>query len=152
MLDKQLLEQAINQQLTQTDYFLVSLTVSLTNSIVIEIDSQQGVDLDFCVSLHRHIESVFDRDVEDYELEVGSAGLTSPFKVLRQYEKNIGNSVEVLASTGIKTKGTLIAVTPEYFTIEEQKMLRKEGDKRKMLYTETVTFAYGDVKATKLIF
>ena len=33
---------------------------------------------------------------EDYELEVGSAGIGQPFKVLQQYRIHIGCDVEVL--------------------------------------------------------
>jgi ribosome maturation factor RimP len=127
----------------------VDVSISPTNDIVVEIDSDMGVDLDVCVALSRHIEETFDRTVEDYALEVGSAGLTSPFKMLRQYEKNIGRDIEVIAFDGIKHRGKLKTVTPEKFVIEEEIRMRKEGDKRKKTYTNEVTFAYGDIKSAK---
>ena len=77
------------------------------NRIVVEIDSYSSVSIDDCVRLNGIIESHFDRDVEDYELEVGSAGLTSPLRVKAQYDKNVGNPVEVLTNDGRKLKGTL---------------------------------------------
>jgi ribosome maturation factor RimP len=110
------------------------------------------VDIDFCVELNRFIEANFDREVEDYELEVGSAGLTSPFKVKRQYEKNLNNDVEVLEANGIKHEGVLVEVGDEMFAIEETKMIRKEGDKRKKPYTERVEFKYSEIKYTKYKF
>ena len=74
MIDKTLLLQAVEEELSQTDGFLVSLTVTPDNRIAVEIDSPTGLDLDECVRLTRAIEARFDRDAEDYELEVGSAG------------------------------------------------------------------------------
>ncbi len=87
--------------------------MSRDNTIVVEIDSLRGVDIDDCTRLTRQIEETFDRDVEDYELEVGSAGLTAPFKVRGQYEKNIGNEIEVPTRDGRKLSGVLTAINPE---------------------------------------
>lgn len=148
MLDKNIINKLIDSKLAETDYFLVDLTITPDNVIKVEIDSENGVDIDFCVELNRFIEDNFDREVEDYELEVGSAGLTSPFKVLRQYIKNIGNEVEVLEAGGIKRFGVLLSVNDDEFVIAETKMLRKEGDKRKKAYTENITYKYSDVKYT----
>ena len=86
---------------------MVDVTVSTSNHIVVEIDTQNGVNIDFCAELSRHIESQLDREVEDYELEVGSAGLTAPFKVIEQYHKNKGNEVDVLTKEGKKITGIL---------------------------------------------
>ncbi len=90
MIDKQLLTQTIEEAIAGTSLFLVDVKVTPDNNITVEVDSREGVDIDECVNLTRAIEARFDRDVEDYELEVGSAGLTSPFKVKAQYEKNTG--------------------------------------------------------------
>lgn len=151
MINKELIKQIVIDKLTGTDYFLVDVTVSTANAIVVEIDNQTGVDIDFCVELNRHIESQLDRDLEDYDLEVGSAGLTSPFKVIEQYTKNIGNEVEVLSKDGKKVMGILTAVQPEGFTIEIEKMVKLEGAKRKTLQTEELSFNYDSVKYTKYI-
>ena len=151
MIDKQLVETIVTEKLVGTDCFLVDVSVSSDNVIVVEIDNETGIDIDFCVELSRHIESRLDRDAEDFELEVGSAGLTSPFKVLRQYKKNIGNEVEVLTTDGRKIKGILSAADENSFSVDETKMLKKEGDKRKRPYTETISFEYNQVKYTKYI-
>ncbi len=152
MIDKKLVEKLVLDKISDTEYFIVEISVSNDNTISVEIDKDNGVDIDFCVGLSKHIEGNIDREIEDYSLEVGSAGLTSPFKVLRQYEKNIGNDVEVLLLTGIKYKGLLVEVDEEKFTVEVTKMLRKEGDKRKKEYTENFTFKYEEIKTTKYIF
>lgn len=149
MIQKDIITNLVISKLAGTRYFLVDVTVSADNVIKVEIDAEEGVDIDFCVELNRFIEANFDRDVEDYELEVGSAGLTSPFKVKRQYEKNLNKDVEVLEANGIKHEGVLVEVGDGFFVIEETKMIRKEGDKRKKPYTERVEFKYSEVKYTK---
>ena len=78
MIDKQLLTQTVEEAISGTDAFVVEVRVSPANEIVVEIDSPTGVDIDSCAAITRKIESVFDRDVEDYELEVGSAALQHP--------------------------------------------------------------------------
>ncbi len=90
MIDKTALKAFVEKQLEGTDLFLVGIDISPDNDITVEIDSDTSVDIDRCVGLTKEIEKEFDRDEEDYRLEVGSAGLTSPFKVLRQYEKTSG--------------------------------------------------------------
>ena len=151
MIQKELIASLVEQKTESTRYFLVDVSVSKDNVITVEIDADEGVDIDFCVELSRFIESNLDRESEDFELNVGSAGLTSPFKVLRQYQKNIGQQVEVLAADGRKHKGELVSVDNDTFSIDETLMLRKEGDKRKKPYTETLTFNYTEIKQTKLI-
>jgi len=97
MISKDSIYQAVEQFIVDTDYFLVDIKVTPDNRVMVEIDSFEGVKIDFCAELNRHIESQIDREIEDYDLEVGSAGLTEPFKVQKQYEKNLGNEVETLS-------------------------------------------------------
>ena len=53
--------------------FTVGIDISPDNDITVEIDSDTSVDIDRCVGLTKEIEKEFDRDEEDYRLEVGSA-------------------------------------------------------------------------------
>ncbi len=151
MIDKTALTAFIEGRLENTDLYLVDVEVTPANEIRVEIDSDASVDIDRCVELTREIEQEFDRDVEDYELEVGSAGLTSPFKVLRQYEKNIGNEVEVLAADGRKYRGLLREAGPEAFTVVCEEKRKPEGAKRPVVEKVERIFAYGDVKYTKYL-
>lgn len=80
MIDSQLLRDTVEKAIEGTDMFIVDIRVSKDNNIVVELDSDTSIDIDACARVTRKIESVFDRDVEDYELEVGSAGLTSPLQ------------------------------------------------------------------------
>ena len=151
MINKETVKQLVNEKIADTDYFLVDVVVSPSNAITVEIDTQDGVNVGFCAELSRHIESQLDREVEDYELEVGSAGLTSPFKVVEQYLKNIGNEVEVLTKDDKKISGVLTEVASETFTLEIEKMVKKEGAKRKVLENETLLINFDSVKYTKYI-
>lgn len=131
------------------DLFLVDVSVSPDNVIEITIESSEGVTIDNCVELTQAFEAEFDRDKEDYELTVGSAGLTTPFKVLRQYQMHIGEMVEVLANDGRKYRGTLDAADAESFTLIVAEKVRKEGLKKPVIEDVSYTFNYENVKYTK---
>ncbi len=146
MIDKELLARTVAESIKDTDIFIVDITVSPDNSIVVELDSPEGIDIDTCADITRRIEEVFDRDAEDYSLEVGSAGLTSPFKVKGQYEKNIGNQVEVLTKDGRKLKGTLTAVGDDNFTITLVRKVKEPGKKRPVEVEEPLTMKMADTK------
>ena len=134
------------------DLFVVDVAISADNHIVVEIDSYEGsVSIDNCVAITRAVEQAFDRDKEDYELEVGSAGLTSPLKVKAQYVKNIGNDVEVLTTQGAKLKGVLSEVGDDTFTIKVAKKVKPEGAKRPVVVEEDVTIKYSETKYTKYL-
>lgn len=152
MIDSTALRSYIDAELEGSDYFLVDLSVSASNEIKVEIDSMGSVDIDFCVELSRKIEAAFDREVEDYELEVGSAGFTSPFKVRKQYEKNVGNKIEVLTRDGKKLHGILAEVGDDTFTFVTTIKVKPEGAKRPVEKQEAVTLAYADCKSVKYEF
>ena len=152
MIDKDLIRQTIEEKLASTDCFLVSLSISGDNQIMVEIDSETSVDLDFCVELTRYIEQHFDRDAEDYSLEIGSYSITKPFVDRRQYRKNIGRKVEVLTEESRKIRGTLVAVDNDDFTLEIEEKELVEGQKRKKLGKKEITLLYNSVKQTKLEF
>lgn len=151
MLDKSLIYQVVEEKLEGTGYFIVDVKVSTDNNVLVEVDTFEGADIAFCIELTKHIESQFDREIEDYALEVGSAGLTQPFKVLKQYEKNIGNEVEVLSKTGKKLTGVLTAVNDGGFVLQIEKQVKPEGAKRKITVIEDIVFTFEEVKYTKYI-
>lgn len=151
MIDKTLVEQATLKAIEGTDLFPVSISVSADNRIVVELDSMERMDVDTCVAVSRRIEEQLDRDAEDFELEVGSAGLTSPFKVRKQFDKNIGNEVEVLTRDGRKFQGTLVETTDSGFTVEVARKVKKEGQKRPVIELQPETMAYTDAKSVKYV-
>lgn len=152
MIDKQLLTKTVEDFISGTDLFLVDVKVTPGNEITVEIDSPDGIDIDTCAALTRRIEEVFDRETEDYELEVGSAGLTAPFKVRGQYVKNIGNEVEVLTRDGRKLKGTLVEVADDgLFTIEVPTKIKPEGAKRPVVENVPHSFTPDQCKSVTYV-
>jgi ribosome maturation factor RimP len=151
MILKDAINQIVENYLATTDYYLVDLKATPDNRISVEIDSFEGVSIEFCAELNKHIESQFDREVEDFELEVSSAGLTEPFKVIKQYEKNIDNEVEVLTKSGKKLTGILTEVHSTDFVLQIERTEKPEGAKRKMTVIENLTFTYEEIKHTKYI-
>lgn len=151
MIDKEVLREVVDRHLEGSGCFPVEITVSPANDITVEIDSLEPVDIDRCISLTRAIEEAFDRDVEDYSLEVGSAGLTSPLKDPRQYRKYVGEELEVLSDDGKKYKGVLEECGDETFTIVCREKVKREGSKRPVEEQVSRTFPYGGVKYTKYI-
>ena len=151
MIDKKFLITHVEQFLEGSDNYLIDVIINPGNIISIEIDNNNGVNIDDCVELSRYIESQLDRDQEDFELTVGSVGLTSPFKMLKQYQKNIGNEVEVLTKKGIKLTGVLKSANDESFTITIAKKERLEGAKRKTEVIEDLHFKYEEIKYTKYL-
>lgn len=151
MIDRLLLAQTVERAISGTDIFLVGLKVDKNNSITVEIDSPEGIDIDTCAKITRAIEADFDRDVEDYDLEVGSAGLTSPFKVKGQYLKNIGNPIEVLTQDGKKLKGTLLEVSDDSFVLGIKRKVKEEGKKRPVEIEEPLLIKMDDTKYVKYL-
>ena len=151
MIDKNVVEKLVNQWLEDKDYFLVDIEISPDDRIVVEIDHADGVWIEDCVQLSRFIEDNLNRDDEDYELEVGSAGLGQPFKVRQQYLNFIGKEVEVLDADGKKWKGLLKSVDGDDFTITVKEKVKKEGAKRPVIEDVDKTFGMNTVKYTKYL-
>ena len=151
MIDKNAVTLLVNEWLEGKDYFLVDVTVSPDDKIVVEIDHAEGVWIDDCVDLSRYIESKLNRDEEDYELEVGSAGIGQPFKVLQPYINYIGKDVEVLTKDGKKYVGTLAGADADHFTVTVTVKVKPEGAKRPKLEEQELTFAYDEIKYTKYL-
>lgn len=145
-MDKTLLQEFIEKQLEGSEYFLTDLRLSPTNEITVEIDSLTPGDIEECVALTRAIESEFDRDVEDYELEVGTAGLTSPLKIPRQYQKYIGRDLEVLTKDGKKLKGMLRSADDEGIAIVTEQKVKKEGQKKPVIEKVETPLPYSNIK------
>ena len=151
MIEKQTVKALVDQWLEGKSYFLTDLVIDDNDRIVVEIDHKEGVWIDDCVELSRFIEANLDREVEDYELEVGSAGIGQPFKVRQQYLNSVGNEVEVLTATGTKLKGVLKAVEDDTFVVTVQQKVKPEGAKRPKMVDEDITLAYTDAKEVKAV-
>ena len=149
MISKESIQEIVNSEIQDESMFLVDVTVHPGNRIVVELDSDQSVGIDDCAALSRKIEAHLDRETEDFELEVGSVGLTSPLTMPRQYRKNEGNEVEVLTKEGKKLHGVLKASDQTGFVLLIEKKVKPEGSKRKVTVEEELKFLYEEIKYTK---
>ena len=151
MIDKNIVKEIVETWLEDKEYFLVDIEISADDRIVVEIDHADGVWIEDCVALSRYIEEHLSRDEDDYELEVGSAGLGQPFKVPQQYVCFVGKDVEVLDADGKKYKGLLKSVDGSNFTVTTQEKVKVEGKKRPQLTDVDHTFDMNKVKYTKYL-
>ncbi len=152
MIDQNIVREIAEKHLEGSNIYLVDIVVRPGNIIVVEVDCDTGVQLDDCISMSKFIESQLDRDVEDFELEVGSASISQPFKILRQYLKNIGNEVEVLSKDGRKLYGILKSADENGIILSIEKQVKPEGAKRKVTVEEDLSLTYEALKYTKYRF
>ena len=151
MIEKNVVKKLVEEWLQDKEYFLVSVEISPDNRIVVVIDHADGVWIEDCVALSRYIEEHLSRDEEDYELEVGSAGLGQPFKVPQQYINFVGKEVEVLDADGVKVKGILNAVDGNDFTVGVEEKVKVEGNKRPVKQEVDHVYQMDKVKYTKYL-
>ena len=141
---------AINDEIVARGCFIVDISVSKDNDIILTIEKEEGtIDLDDCVSLSRYFETKFDREAEDYSLTVSSAGLDQPFKVYRQFLKAVGTKVEVLLKGGKKMVATLEAADEESVTLKYVAKEAVEGKKKKELVEHVDRFTMDQVNSVR---
>jgi ribosome maturation factor RimP len=150
MIDKAKIAELVNEKLTD-DQFLVEVTVSSSNVIHVMVDSDTGISINQIVEISRFIESNLDREAEDFELSVFSAGLSEPFSLVRQYKKNVGKEIEVLLANGQKYTGILSVVEDLGINLEVTTKEKLEGSKKKELVTRVHHFDYSEIKEAKKI-
>jgi len=146
MIEKSKIEKLVTDFINGTGVFLVAIKVSSSNRITVLVDTMQGIRIDECVALHRHLEKNLDHDAEDFELQVSSPGLDMPFGVIEQYHKNEGRRVEVTDTDGIKSNGILKNVTVGGFELETE--VRVKGKPKEM---KDISFNFDQVKSTIVV-
>ncbi|MEW5845951.1 MAG: ribosome assembly cofactor RimP [Bacteroidota bacterium] len=151
MISKETIVSIANPLLEKENLFLVDVSVGTDNKVVVTIDGYKGVSIDSCVSISRGIEAALDRDKEDFELEVTSAGLGQPLRIPRQYIKNIGQELEVVLKTGEKVKGILNSANENSFTLSVSKKVTVEGSKKKKELVEPLQLTYQQAKSAKVV-
>ena len=144
------IKDAISNEIVARGCYLVDVTVSKDNEIEVIIESEEGrIELDDCVAISRYFETCFDREKEDYELTVTSAGLDLPFKVLKQYLKAVGSKVEVQLKGGKKIIATLTAADEESITLSYTAKEAVEGKKKKELVEHHDRFTMDQVNSVR---
>ncbi len=146
MIDKGHIEELVYSYIEGKDMFLVGTKVSGANKITVLVDTKKGVTIDECVELHRHIEDNLDRETEDYELQVSSPGLDSPFMVIEQFYKNEGQKVDVVDDDGQKYSGILNNITTGGFDLDTEVKIKGKGKEIKQVHLN-----FEQVKTTKKV-
>ena len=149
MIDVKRVTEIAERHLEGSDMYVVECKISPMGEIELLIDSDTAVKLEDCAALNRAIEAEFDREVEDVTLMVASAGIGSELKLLRQYNKIIGSSVEVLLKDGIKLLAKLNNADEAGITISYEEKQAVEGKKRKVTVEVTKTYAWEEIKYVK---
>ncbi|MFT6501347.1 MAG: ribosome maturation factor RimP [Crocinitomicaceae bacterium] len=154
MISKKNVAALIKERMAELDngLFIVHLNVSESGIINVEIDKYEGnVSMKDCMSVSRNVEHNLDREEEDFELHVSSAGLDRGLRVLPQYTKNIGRQVKVKLHEGGSLEGELTAASHEQITIQTTRKEKIEGKKKKETIIEDHTFTMDKIKETKIV-
>jgi ribosome maturation factor RimP len=154
MIEKEVVRALAQERIDELNdgIFIVEITITPNNFILVELDKTSGgVAINDCVSVSRNIEHNLDRDVEDFELSVSSAGMDRPLRVKQQYEKNLGRLVQVIQKDGVSIEGNLTAYTEEGLTVSSEKKVKLEGAKKKELITEINNILFSDIKEVKRV-
>lgn len=148
MITKEQIIELAAEALDNTDRFVVDLSVSKSNVISVYIDADSSVTIDHCVELSRFIEGRLDREVEDYELSVSSAGIDYPLLKHRQLNKYIEKELEITNNVGVKKVFKLLSFNDDKMDVQEA-VIKKLGKLKKTTYTETTELFFNDIKEIK---
>ena len=151
MISEGSIREIVEGNIADTGKFIVEIKIKTGNKIEVLIDHRDGIGIKDCVALSRHIEGSLDREKEDFELVVSSAGIDQPFKVFGQYEKNVGRVVSILTNEGVLLSGELKSADKEGITIESKSAMAKEKGKGKQIIIENIKLSLNQIKETKLI-
>jgi ribosome maturation factor RimP len=144
LITEDCIKKLASEWLTGSDKFLVALKIKTGNRILIFIDGDHGVSIEECVKLSRHIESNLDRDKDDFELQVSSAGADQPLIMPRQYKKHIGRQMRITTTDNLQIIGMLEHCTDDGVTI------KIAGDKKKKEPEKTLDIAFCDIRESKI--
>ena len=148
-MDVKEIREVAEKALEGSDMFVVDCTITPDNTIDLTIDSDTSVSIDVCAMINRAISDAFNRDEEDYQLTVASAGIGEPLRLIRQYKKLVGESIEVLLKSGVKILATLDEVSDEAISISYDEAVVVEGKKKKQMQRTTHTYSFDKIKWAK---
>lgn len=151
MIASSYIRQLVETHLQETKLFLVDVLVKQGNLITVIIDGYEPVTIDDCVQISRLIERSLDRDAEDFELKVMSAGADAPFQDERQYHKNIGRKVKITTKEGVKHQGILTAHDGINVGLEIAPKMKKGQLPGKNNLPEQLIIPLSDIEEIKLI-
>ncbi len=150
MITKERVASIILDKIAGSDMFIVEIRVRPGNAIDVTMDGDNGVNIEACMDIHRHILHEMDRDVEDYSLEVSSPDLSKPLIVQRQYVKNIGRNVAIKKTDKTKLTGTLLSVNDETVVLHTAVMEDVPGKKGKKSVEKEIEIPFTEIVETKI--
>jgi len=150
MIDKEIVKRLVEEKLDDK-MFLVEITVNERNVINVFVDSYEGLKIEQCVNISRHVEHSFDREEEDFELQVSSPGLSEKFKVKEQYYKYIGRTIEMITITDVQLEGVIVSANEEGVILETSSREVLEGHKKKQLVVKQHHLKYDEIKSAKAV-
>ncbi|MCK9421419.1 MAG: ribosome assembly cofactor RimP [Bacteroidales bacterium] len=118
MITEEQVKQLVEDFLKGSDLFLIEVTVKPVNKIFVYIDGDNRVTIEACHHLSHFLELNLDRDKEDFELTVSSAGIDRPLQFPRQFKKNISNALDITTVTGETLTGKVISVDERGIEVE----------------------------------
>jgi ribosome maturation factor RimP len=148
MITEGQIRKLIDEKLEELELFLVEIKIRPGNNIMVFIDGAKGVTIKECVKISRQIESNLDREIEDFELQVSSAGLDQPFRVLKQYVKNIGKEVTLITKEGEKYSGTLVSAGNEFVEVSVAPTKKELKEKKE---SQVYKIKFENIKETKSV-
>lgn len=151
MITTEQIRAIIEPATTSDNLFIVDIQIKPGNKISVTIDGMKGIGIDTCAQISRMIDANLDREIEDFELEVSSPGLTSAFKVKEQYIKNIGKQIEILLKNGEKFNAKLLAASDNEIETEIETADIAKGKKKIVKSIEKKTLSLDSIKHTKLV-
>ncbi|MGC9470856.1 MAG: ribosome assembly cofactor RimP [Bacteroidales bacterium] len=150
MITRERVQEAIEKSFWDDDFFLVDVQIIPGKKVTVYADREKGITIDECAELSKSLFHTLENELEDMELTVSSPGLTMPFRVKEQYEKNISRNVEVVMKDGEKLKGKLLCVSDRGFSILTREAAGSGGKKKKQEEATERWFAFDEVKSTKI--
>jgi ribosome maturation factor RimP len=150
MITKDEIEKIVSEAIEGSDLFIVDINVNPGNAIEVLLDKDSGLTIDDCKKISRAIEGSYDREIEDFSLEVSSPGVGKPLKVKRQYIKNVGRTAVVLTTDGEKIEGILTSADEDKATFHFKKKEAVPGKKTKQWVDYEKTLPYSEIKETKI--
>lgn len=131
--------------------FLIDLNFSEANKISVVLDGDSGVNLQDCINVNRFLDNGLEEEETEFSIEVASAGLSTPLKLVRQYKKNIGRKLKVKTISQGDLEATLTDSDDEGATFSWSAREPKEIGKGKVTVEKTLKISYTDIKEAVVI-
>ncbi len=139
----------MKEKISDTDIFLVDIQVRNNDNIFIFLDSENGLTINQCVEISKFVEMNLDREKKDFSLEVSSAGLDLPLKIIKQYKKYLNWDLEIITLNGEKIEANLSKVYEDGIKISYK--IKEKVKNKKVLFNKEKELKFNEIKTTKVI-